>query len=126
MNHVLVVDDDPFILRSTQNVLAYRGLQVTIASSGAMAIRLLETMTFDAALVDYEMPGIDGLKVLSRIREVQPGCVRALMTGRRDFPMIRDAVMKATRKGIEMSVQLAIKAALDPRGIMNPGAVLRG
>ena len=112
MNHVLVVDDDPFILRSTQRVLAYRGLQVTVASSGAMAIRLLETTTFDAALVDYEMPGIDGLKVLSRIREVQPGCVRALMTGRRDFPMIRDAVNRG-------EVLRVVSKPFDPNSLIN-------
>lgn len=112
MNHVLVVDDDPFILRSTQNVLSYRGLQVTVASSGAMAIRLVETMNFDAALVDFEMPGIDGLKVLSRIREVQPGCVRALMTGRRDFPMIRDAVNRG-------EVLRVVSKPFDPNGLVN-------
>ncbi len=112
MNHVLVVDDDPFILRSTQSVLAYRGLKVSVASSGTMAIRMVEETHFDAALVDFEMPGIDGLKVLSRIREVQPGCVRALMTGRRDFPTIRDAVNRG-------EVLRVVSKPFDPNTLMN-------
>ncbi|MED5371488.1 MAG: EAL domain-containing response regulator [Myxococcota bacterium] len=112
MNHVLVVDDDEFVLRAIQRVLAHRGLQVSVANSGEQAVRMLQGTAFDAALVDYEMPGLDGLKVLSQIREQQPACVRALMTGHHDFPMIVDAVNRG-------EVLRVISKPFDPRTLVS-------
>jgi EAL domain-containing protein (putative c-di-GMP-specific phosphodiesterase class I) len=50
------------------------------------------TQPFDAALVDYKLPGLDGLEVLQRLRELQPRCVRMLMTGELVLPLVVTAV----------------------------------
>ncbi|MCP4809642.1 MAG: EAL domain-containing response regulator [Proteobacteria bacterium] len=92
MNHILIVDDDPIICRSLRRVLVSEGLRVVTASDGHEALRRLQEHAFDVAVVDYDMPGLDGLRVLSQIREAQPGCIRMLMTGSTDFPMIVEAV----------------------------------
>lgn len=92
MNHILIVDDDPIICRSLRRVLVSEGLRVVTAADGHEALRRLQEHAFDVAVVDYDMPGLDGLRVLSQIREAQPGCIRMLMTGSTDFPMIVEAV----------------------------------
>ena len=49
------------------------GHEVVPASHGADALQLASDRAFDVALVDYHLPFIDGLEVLQRLREVQPG-----------------------------------------------------
>src|SRR5690606_35309537 len=51
-----------------------------------------ERYTIDLALVDYGLGREDGLSVLSELRERQPSCLRVLMTGRTDFPMVVEAI----------------------------------
>ena len=92
MNHILIVDDDLAICRSLKRMLNAEGFRVITAQDGQEALRRLDQIQFDVAVVDYDMPGMDGLKVLSSIREKHPGCIRILMTGRTDFPMIVEAV----------------------------------
>ncbi len=92
MRRVLVVDDEPLIRKAISRLLSRRGYSVVVAASGREALREADQLPFDIALVDYEMPGRSGLKVLSELRERQPACIRVLMTGRRDFPVVVAAV----------------------------------
>lgn len=46
----------------------------------------------DLALVDYVLGGEDGLEVMADLRDLQPGCLRILMTGQQDFPMVVEAI----------------------------------
>lgn len=111
MNHILIVDDDPVICRALRRVLVSEGLRVITADDGPTALRRLQDHVFDVALVDYDMPGIDGLKVLSAIREAQPGCIRMLMTGSTDFPMIVEAVNRG-------EVLRVVEKPFEPRAFL--------
>jgi EAL domain-containing protein (putative c-di-GMP-specific phosphodiesterase class I)/CheY-like chemotaxis protein len=92
MARILAVDDDPLVRRCVSRILVNAGHEVVPASHGADALQLASDKDFDVALVDYHLPFIDGLEVLQRLREVQPGCLRILVTGALDLPMIMDAV----------------------------------
>ncbi len=92
MRRVLVVDDEPLIRKAISRLLTRRGYSVVVAADGEEALREANQLPFDVALVDYEMPGRNGLKVLSELREHQPACIRVLMTGRQDFPIVVAAV----------------------------------
>lgn len=93
MARILTVDDQALVRRAVSRVLSRLGHVVDDAESGSAAVRLARETTYDVALVDYEMAGgPDGLTVLSSLRELQPGCVRVLMTGRTDFPMVVQAI----------------------------------
>ena len=92
MARILAVDDDPLVRRCISRILVNAGHEVVPASHGADALQLASDRAFDLALVDYHLPFIDGLEVLQRLREVQPGCLRILVTGALDLPMIMDAV----------------------------------
>jgi EAL domain-containing protein (putative c-di-GMP-specific phosphodiesterase class I) len=56
------------------------------------ALRHAEAVAIDAALVDYALSRETGLAVLSHLREVQPRCVRVLLTGKNDSAVIVEAV----------------------------------
>jgi EAL domain-containing protein (putative c-di-GMP-specific phosphodiesterase class I) len=92
MTRILVVDDESLIRRAITRILGSEGYQVVTASDAEEAMRYAGDTAFDLALIDYDMPGRDGLWALSSLREVQPGCIRVLMTGRTDFPIVVEAI----------------------------------
>jgi CheY-like chemotaxis protein len=72
---VLLVDDDPDLLRLLEAVLAGSSLEIVgVASNGEDGVRVASTMAPDIAVVDYMMPGIDGLETARRIKTLLPDC----------------------------------------------------
>lgn len=67
--HVLVAEDDTFLLGMMQNVLKKNGLKVTCASNGKEAIKVLGKYTPDLLLLDLLMPHADGYAVLQFMEE---------------------------------------------------------
>jgi two-component system KDP operon response regulator KdpE len=67
---VLVVDDDPRLLRLVRVNLEKAGFAVTTASSGAAALEQFDLEVPDAMVLDVTMPGLDGFTLTQRIREV--------------------------------------------------------
>ena len=89
---VLIVDDDFSMVHTLRRILEQEGYGTAIANDGNDALKLAKENTFDAALVDYKMPDIDGVRVLRRIRELQPQCLRLLVSGHLDMDIVLDAV----------------------------------
>jgi two-component system KDP operon response regulator KdpE len=69
---VLVVDDEASIRRALRPPLVELGFQFAEASRGEEALQLLHSGTFDAVLLDINMPGIGGIETLRRIRAFAP------------------------------------------------------
>jgi DNA-binding response OmpR family regulator len=67
---VLIVDDDPDIRTVVGGVLGRAGLEVASASDGRTALRMLFDERFDLVVLDLGLGAMDGMVVLSRIREV--------------------------------------------------------
>ncbi|MDX1387630.1 MAG: response regulator [Acidobacteriota bacterium] len=61
---ILVVDDDAAILEVTRTILTGAGYEVATASSGADALAAVRQTRFDVALLDINMPGMDGWETL--------------------------------------------------------------
>lgn len=76
---VLVVDDDPMIVRSYARVVA-RGADVITAASVSEARELLNSHTIDLLLTDFMMPGETGDVLLRFVAETQPNARRVLMS----------------------------------------------
>lgn len=85
---VLLVDDDDELREVLQKVLQ-RKFEVGVARSGEEALALVAGNTWHAALVDKNLPGMDGLDVIRHLRRRQPGCVSVLMTA---MPSVESAV----------------------------------
>ena len=66
--NLLYVDDDPISLRLVAHMLGPCDIAVTCARSGAQALELIATQTFDAILMDYHMPDMNGVQTLEAIR----------------------------------------------------------
>lgn len=91
---VLVVDDDDDILASLSEHLrlSLEGVEVLTARSGDEALRVLKDASVDLALVDYQMPGMDGLELLRHIRTSHPNVKRLMLTGKQDLRLAQEAV----------------------------------
>jgi DNA-binding response OmpR family regulator len=69
MPRILVVDDDPSILKFVWANLEARGYKVFLAVDGEWALSIAEKEKLDLIILDIVMPGIDGLAVCRKIRE---------------------------------------------------------
>ena len=92
MARILTVDDEPLIQKQIGRVLERHGHEVFSASQGVEALKLAGAKRFDLALVDYNLPLMDGLEILQKLREIQPGCVRILITGMLNLELAIKAV----------------------------------
>jgi two-component system KDP operon response regulator KdpE len=65
---ILIVDDEPCVLRMLHAGLTARGYEVTTATTGEQGLDLLATGHFDLLVLDLRLPGIDGLEVCRSVR----------------------------------------------------------
>ena len=70
MYNVMLVDDDLHILNANEKYLTRQGYRISRAEDGESALKLASTAAFDAVVLDVDMPGMDGVSVCSRLREV--------------------------------------------------------
>lgn len=77
---ILVAEDDPLSRKNVCQVLQEEGYQVHEVGDGQAALAALETNDFDLVLTDLQMPGVDGLTVLKRVREAAPQTFVLIMT----------------------------------------------
>jgi DNA-binding response OmpR family regulator len=66
---VLIVDDDPAILRAVEMFLKIKGLKTIICTDPGDAFKLAETKRPDLVISDVAMPGIDGFTLLRGLKE---------------------------------------------------------
>jgi DNA-binding response OmpR family regulator len=65
---ILLVDDEPRLLHVVGLYLSMEGFEVTEAQDGTEAMSKLDSETFDLAILDVMMPGVDGIEVCRHIR----------------------------------------------------------
>jgi diguanylate cyclase (GGDEF)-like protein len=78
---VLIVDDDATMLDTLQETLTLAGYRCEKAIDGNLALRLLNTMSFDIILTDIVMPGIGGFELTERAKKLNPNMLVIIMTG---------------------------------------------
>ena len=80
---ILVVDDDPALVKLVDQVLTLKGYEVLKAGSGQEALRILFAEKPDLVLLDVVMPEMDGWQTCSRIRDISDVPV-IMLTGQRN------------------------------------------
>jgi len=78
---VLIVDDELDIREGSERILKRMGFNVTTAANGEEGLEQFTTVNPAIILLDLKMPGIDGLEVLKRIREIDDNVIVIVITG---------------------------------------------
>jgi DNA-binding NtrC family response regulator len=92
---ILFADDEAHLRDLMQMELPRMGHEVTVCPDGSAALRALEKGTYDAALLDLKMPGLTGIEVLGKIRQVSPETQVVILTGHATV----DTAVQALRLG---------------------------
>ena len=95
--HILIVDDDPVLLRALPQTVSLRmpEAKVDTTDSAQGALEQIQKYQYDTIVSDIKMPGMDGLELLARIRELRPGTPTLLITGHGEH----DLAIQALRGG---------------------------
>ncbi len=89
---ILVVDDDPALRRTLQQVLTLRGEPPTLAGNVREARALVKEATFDLVFLDVVLPDGSGADVFRALRTADPATLVVLMTGFPDHPAVAEAL----------------------------------
>jgi len=92
---ILVVDDDPGLLKLMKARLRGAGYLPTLAAAGEEAIALAQGEIYDLAILDLKMEGLDGIQVMEELLRIQPFLPTIILTA---YGTISEAV-EATKKG---------------------------
>ncbi len=92
---LLLVDDDPFALEALSGALAKAGYEADAVPDGPAALRLLGENPYDLLIAAARMQPMDGLALLDRVQDVQPGLAALLVTDRASL----DGAVQAMRAG---------------------------
>ena len=95
MDKILVVDDEPNIRASLEEILTGDGYLVTAVESGEAALEALESETFDLALLDLKLTGMGGIDVLKGLRERALDTVVIVLTAHASM----ETAIEALRQG---------------------------
>jgi two-component system response regulator MprA len=82
MPKVLIVDDDPKLLKMLQRTLTYENLEVLTATNGLEALPLVHTHEPDLIILDWMMPKMDGLSFIQRLRDEHNQIMILMLTAR--------------------------------------------
>ncbi len=94
--HLLLVDDDPGLLKLLGMRLTSEGFRVTTAESGAEALRLLTKEKVDLVISDLRMDEMDGMALFAEIQKQQPGMPVIILTAHGSIP----EAVAATQQGV--------------------------
>jgi two-component system response regulator HydG len=139
MSRILVIDDDPGVRDSMERMLRMSGYTVQSAETGEEGFDLARTGAFDVILSDMRMPGISGLDVLRKLRDLRvdaafivmtgfgtvDSAVEAMKLGAIDFvqkPFFRDELLMRVRAAADRR-QLARQVDLLERRMEPPGSL---
>ncbi len=89
--NILIVDDDPVVLKSLKDLLAIRGMDADTAIGGREAIVCLDQKDYDLVLLDLQMPYVNGHDVMQHIRENNIEAYVIIVSGETSFEAARDA-----------------------------------
>lgn len=79
--HLLIVDDEPNIRSALSRALGLLGYKVDEASTGQEALAMLQQAVYDLMVLDLRLPGVDGLEVMTRARQLYPELLIVILTG---------------------------------------------
>lgn len=129
-NRVLVVDDEPGMRDFLEIMLRKDGYEVDTASDGAEAIDRIEQKMFDLAVVDVQMPVMNGIDVLQKINEKSPETTVIMITAYASHETAIDAMKLGAYDYITKpfkidEIKLVIKKSLEKKRLERENSRLK-
>jgi two-component system nitrogen regulation response regulator NtrX len=130
MADILIVDDEDGVRRALRQLLEYEGHDVREAGTGGEGLTAIEKRSPDLVFLDVKMPRVDGLEILPRVHDIDPGVPVVMISGHGTI----ETAVEATRKGawdfLEKPldtdrVLLTLRNALERRGLARENERLR-
>jgi PAS domain S-box-containing protein len=117
-NRILLVDDEPDILRVLSISLKADGYEVTSAQNGKQALQIYNEQLHDIVITDVRMPGLDGIDVLKAVKKINAETEVIIITGHGDIDAAIEALQNGASDFINKPVQdralsIALKRAED-------------
>ncbi len=103
---VLIVDDEKDFLEAMGERISARGMDVTTSSSAEDALAKIDKETYDAIILDFQMPGMDGIETLKAIKARKPELQIILLTGHASVQKSVEAMKEGALDYIEKPADL--------------------
>lgn len=91
MKSILIIDDQRGILLLLDEVFTKEKYQTYLANNGIEALRILEKEQIDCILLDMKIPGMNGIEILRRIKEMKPNVPVFMITATCEEEVIDEA-----------------------------------
>lgn len=111
-NTIMIVDDEKKVLRVMKRVLGKENYDIHCVTSAIEALESIQEINPHVILSDRRMPHMEGLDLLTRVKEKHPKCYCVLMTG---YPYIPESVHHALQKG---KIDLFIKKPINIEALL--------
>jgi len=144
INRILVADDEESMRWVLSKALRKKGFTVDLARDGDEALRLIRSESYDLAILDIKMPGVSGLDLLDRVRELKSDLLVVIMTAEagmknaveamkrgaydyltKPFDLdVMDAIVEKANRAREMTLQVSsLKDELKERYLLENGII---
>ena len=128
---ILVVDDEKIVRESLFHWFQEEGYQVETAQDGETALRIFDKNKFDLLLVDMKMPGMSGLELLSKIKEIDKDTIVILITAFASVPTaikaLKDGAYDYVTKPVDPDeLEHLVKKALEQKSLRVEIEALKG
>jgi DNA-binding NtrC family response regulator len=88
---VLLIDDDEWIRGSMQLFFEAEGCQLVALETAEEGLAALREDTYDIIIVDYKLPGLNGIEFLKQIRNTHSDAIKILITAYKSEPVVSEA-----------------------------------
>ncbi len=92
---ILVIDDDENIRETLKAILVDEGYAVDLVANGNEAIKKTETTAYNAAVIDIRLPDMEGIDLLTKMKDTVPKIRKIILTG---YPSTQNAIDAVNRK----------------------------
>jgi two-component system, NtrC family, response regulator HydG len=117
---ILVVDDEVDTCSNLSDILGELGYSVDVAYDGLSALELIKQRSYDVALLDLRMPGMDGLELYRKIREVSAKTVAIVVTAYAGSDTAKSVLSAGAWKIIPKPVNIGLLLGLVAEALDSP------
>ncbi len=130
MNRILIIDDEAFIRENLQRILEKEGYHIILSATGNEGIEITKNEDIDLVLLDLNLPDLNGIEVLKRIKQELPSLLVIVITGYATVDSAVEALKLGAYDYIKKpfkadAIKLIVKLALETQHLKKEVDVLK-